>query len=209
MSLGFSFNYERLCSESQVHRGRSPAKQLGDRGRAKGALTPLYTYSCEGGAGGEDNRGILPEVRMFSAAQSTFIAPLTQRAEKGVQAESKARWLGTSSGRRVTLNPCEDPKWINIGRPGLSCYLLSLGAHKSLREHATPTTAKKAGFNQEHVKGAFLLPISEVFTPFTQETPTPDPLWLHTITECSGYTRPTAAGTRSESDQDQNKQACS
>ena len=67
---------------------------------------------------GKDNSAIPQEVRMFSAAQSTLIAPLSQRAEKGVQAEStesKARWLGKSSGkRRATLNPCKDPKRINM-----------------------------------------------------------------------------------------------
>lgn len=113
----FVFNYERLCSESWIHRGCSPTRQLGDEGWVKRALTPLYTCK-EGGRGGEDNGAVRQEVRMCPAAQSNFIAPLTQRAEKGVQAEStesKARWLGKSSGKRpATLNPCENPMRINI-----------------------------------------------------------------------------------------------
>lgn len=62
----------------------------------EGTDTVVYIELCRR-TRQKDNGAIPQEVRVLSAAQSIVTAPLTQRAEEGVQAEStesKARWVG-------------------------------------------------------------------------------------------------------------------
>lgn len=106
LQIGFVGGFIMLRGSAVSHRrtGALLKQAVGwQRVGKEGTDTVMHIQLC-GKTRGKDHGAVPQEVTVFSAAQNTYLAPLTWRAKKGLQAESteiKARCLGKRKGSYI------------------------------------------------------------------------------------------------------------